>query len=36
VWIWRATMARHFGGFAWRVSLAGQVGSFILWVDKQE
>jgi hypothetical protein len=29
-------MARHFGGSAWRVSLAGQVGSFTQWVLKQE
>jgi len=29
VWIWRVSTARHFGGSARRVSLAGQVGSFI-------
>jgi hypothetical protein len=28
-------MARHFGGSAWRVILAGQVGSFIQWILKQ-
>jgi hypothetical protein len=34
-WIWRVSTARHyFGESAWRVCLAGQVGSFILWVFK--
>ncbi len=34
VWIWRVSTARHFGGSAWWVCLAGQVGAFILWVFK--
>jgi hypothetical protein len=34
VWIWRVSTARHFGGSAWRVCLAGQVGAFIQWVFK--
>ncbi len=29
VWIWRVSTARHFCGFAWRVYMAGQVGTFI-------
>ena len=36
VWIWRVSMARHFGGSAWRVYLAGQVGAFIYGIESKE
>ena len=35
MWIWRVSTARHLGGSAWRVSLAGQVGSLFNRFEKQ-
>ncbi len=29
MWIWHVYTARYFGGFVWRVNMAGQMGSFI-------
>jgi hypothetical protein len=29
MWIWQVYTARYFGGFVWRVNMAGQMGAFI-------